>query len=223
MANRRMFSLSVVDTDKFLSMPASARLLYYELGMRADDDGFLLNARKNARAIGAKAGDLQRLVDEGFLIAFDTGVYAVRHWLTNNQIRRDRYRETVCRQEKSRLMDDGSGAYVLAEDGEARLPDGCRKGNPDKVRSGKDRIYMPQEGGEEKRTRSFPPTVEEVAAYCRERQNGIDPAEFIDHYAASGWMRGRTQIRDWKACVRSWERYGEGGMNHGRADEYERI
>lgn len=51
-----------------------------------------------------------------------------------------------------------------------------------------------------------PPTVEEVAAYCQERQNGIDPQTFVDFYSASGWKRGNTKIKDWKACVRTWER-----------------
>lgn len=51
-----------------------------------------------------------------------------------------------------------------------------------------------------------PPTEEEVAAYCQERGNGIDPAAFIDHYAANGWMAGRVKMKDWKAAVRTWER-----------------
>ena len=45
MARRRMFSLDVVDTDRFLDMPTSAQNLYYSLGMRADDDGFVSNPR----------------------------------------------------------------------------------------------------------------------------------------------------------------------------------
>lgn len=57
-----------------------------------------------------------------------------------------------------------------------------------------------------KSKRFTPPTVEEVRAYCEERHNGIDAQAFVDHYAASGWMRGKTPIKDWKACVRTWER-----------------
>lgn len=53
--------------------------------------------------------------------------------------------------------------------------------------------------------RFTPPTVEEVRAYCLERKNGIDPQAFIDHYATNNWMRGKTKISDWKACVRTWE------------------
>ena len=50
------------------------------------------------------------------------------------------------------------------------------------------------------------PSVEEVRAYCLERNNGIDPQSFIDHYDSNGWMVGRTPMRDWKAAVRTWER-----------------
>ena len=69
-------------------------------------------------------------------------------------------------------------------------------------------IMAQSEKGEtpaERRKPFRPPTLEEVAAYCRERKNGIDPQEFIDHYSANGWMRGKTKISDWKACVRTWE------------------
>jgi len=50
-----------------------------------------------------------------------------------------------------------------------------------------------------------PPDVSEVAAYCKERGNGIDPQQFVDHYEANGWMRGKTKVKNWKACVRTWE------------------
>lgn len=51
----------------------------------------------------------------------------------------------------------------------------------------------------------IPPTIEEIAAYCSERNNGIDPVKFFNHYEANGWMRGKNKIKDWKACVRTWE------------------
>lgn len=58
---------------------------------------------------------------------------------------------------------------------------------------------------EPKRKRFTPPTVEEVAAYCMERGNRIDPQRFVDYYTANGWTTGRTKVVDWKACVRTWE------------------
>lgn len=63
-----------------------------------------------------------------------------------------------------------------------------------------------QEQGIKPRKRFTPPSVDEVAAYCRERRNAVDAQRFVDFYAASGWMRGKTPVRDWKACVRTWER-----------------
>jgi hypothetical protein len=59
------------------------------------------------------------------------------------------------------------------------------------------------------------PTLREVAAYCQERNNRVHPQEFLDHYEANGWVRGKTPIKDWKACVRTWERSrgGKGGRD----------
>ncbi len=55
-----------------------------------------------------------------------------------------------------------------------------------------------------------PPTFEDVNAYCAERKNSVDPQKFIDHYTANGWVRGKTKIADWKACVRTWEKNESG-------------
>lgn len=53
--------------------------------------------------------------------------------------------------------------------------------------------------------RFAPPSVKQVREYCQQRNNGINPDDFINHYEANGWMRGKTKIKDWKACVRTWE------------------
>lgn len=54
--------------------------------------------------------------------------------------------------------------------------------------------------------RFTPPSVDEVKAYCEERRNGIDAQRFVDYYSARGWLLGKNKIRDWKACVRTWEK-----------------
>lgn len=63
----------------------------------------------------------------------------------------------------------------------------------------------PLSGGA-KAKRVIPPTVDEVAAYCQERGNGLDPETFVDFYASKGWMVGKNLMKDWKAAVRTWER-----------------
>ena len=57
-----------------------------------------------------------------------------------------------------------------------------------------------------KRKRFIPPTLEEVQAYCLERNNGIDAQTFIDFYESKGWMIGKNKMKDWKAAIRTWER-----------------
>lgn len=61
---------------------------------------------------------------------------------------------------------------------------------------------------EQKRKIFTPPSVDQVTEYCKERQNKIDPQAFVDHYEVNGWMRGKNKIKDWKACVRTWENSG---------------
>ena len=58
--------------------------------------------------------------------------------------------------------------------------------------------------------RFVPPTVEQVREYCDARGNRIDPAAFVDHYTANGWMRGKNKLKDWKAAVRTWEKNQNG-------------
>ena len=54
--------------------------------------------------------------------------------------------------------------------------------------------------------RFSPPTLEEVTAYCQERKKGVDPNRWYDFYQSKGWMVGKNKMKDWKACVRTWEK-----------------
>ena len=82
MANRRMFSLDVVDTDKFLDMPASSQNLYFHLGMRADDDGFVSSPKKITKLVNCAIDDLNVLISRGFILDVGDGIVVVRHWRT---------------------------------------------------------------------------------------------------------------------------------------------
>lgn len=95
MANRRMFSLDVVDTDIFLDLPISSQALYFHLGMRADDDGFVSSPRRVTTMIGANQDDLKLLIAKGFIIALEEGVVVIRHWKQNNYIQNDRRKNTI--------------------------------------------------------------------------------------------------------------------------------
>ena len=51
-----------------------------------------------------------------------------------------------------------------------------------------------------------PPTVSQVQDYCLERKNTVDPESFVDFYLSKNWMIGKNKVKDWKACVRTWEK-----------------
>lgn len=80
MAHRRMFSLSVVDTDRFLEMPSSTQALYFHLGMRADDDGFVAAPKSIAAICGCSVDDIRLLAMKGFVQAYRrTGFVSWQH------------------------------------------------------------------------------------------------------------------------------------------------
>lgn len=214
MAERRMFAKTIIDSDPFLDMPLSTQALYFHLSMRADDDGFINNPKKIQRMIGASDDDLRVLVMKRFILPFDSGVVVIKHWKIHNYIRNDRYKETVYQEEKALLELKENGAYT--ELSPLGIPDGNQVVDQveTQVRLGKDSIgkvsvgkeSIEDEASPDSRSKRFvPPTVDEVRAYCQDRQNGIDPQRFIDHYTSNGWMVGRTKMKDWQAAVRTWE------------------
>lgn len=113
MAQRRMFSKEVTTSDLFVDMPSSSQLLYFHLGMEADDEGFIGNAKMLSRAYGSNNDDLKLLEAKGFIIAFPSGVTVVKDWNLNNKIRKDRQKPTIYTEEKILLSLDSKGSYLL--------------------------------------------------------------------------------------------------------------
>ena len=112
MARRRMFSLDIIDTDLFIEMPQTSRLLYYELCMRADDDGFVSSPKKIQKMVGCSDDDFKVLITKKFIIPFDTGIVVIRHWKIHNYIQKDRYKETIYLDEKKHLNQEENGMYI---------------------------------------------------------------------------------------------------------------
>lgn len=204
MAQKRMFALQVIDTDKFMDMPLSAQALYFHLGMHGDDDGFVGSPRKIARTAGCNSDDLKLLAAKGYIIPFESGVVVITDWNINNTLKNDRYHPTIYTAEKSLLVSDCTGRLALGTSTEPTrnqsVANSESEHNPTKPN---------KEIGADKppRTRFVPPTVEEIKAYCLERKNSVDAERFFDFYSANGWKQGHGKpIVDWKAAVRTWER-----------------
>ena len=113
MAEKRMFSKTIIDSDAFLDMPLSSQALYFHLSMRADDDGFVNNPKKIQRLTGCGDDDLKLLMAKKFLIPFESGIVVIKHWRIHNYIRTDRYKETNYIEEKSMLGIEKNKAYSL--------------------------------------------------------------------------------------------------------------
>lgn len=101
MAERRMMSKKIIDTDNFLDMPQSTQCLYFHLLLRADDDGFIQSPKSIMRITGCKDDDLKLLIAKGFVIGFETGVIVIRHWRIHNYVQSDRYSKSELPEAKS--------------------------------------------------------------------------------------------------------------------------
>lgn len=114
MANKRMFSVDVTETDAFLDMPLTAQALYFHLGMRGDDDGFVSNPRSVMRVAGCNEVDLKTLEESGYIITFRSGVIVISDWKVNNNLRNDRYKPTTFQNERSMLSETANKRYILS-------------------------------------------------------------------------------------------------------------
>jgi DnaD/phage-associated family protein len=113
MAQKRMFNISILESDEFLEMPDSSQILYIHLSMNADDDGFVDNWKSIMRMTGKKEDDLKILIAKSFVIPFNTKILIIRHWKLNNYIQKDRYKETIYKDEKALLSVDKNNVYNL--------------------------------------------------------------------------------------------------------------
>lgn len=201
-----MFAKSIIDSDAFIEMPMSARLLYYDLSMRADDDGFVNSPKKIMKFVGATNDDMNILIARKFVLAFENGVIVIKHWRIHNYIKTDRYKETNYKEQKALLTLDENKAYkMIAEpqwnqngstlDTQVRL----------EIELGKDRDNISTSGTTKKKF--VKPSPGEVNDYFIERGSTTDEADrFYDYYESNGWSVGKGKMKDWKAAVRNWLR-----------------
>lgn len=210
MAQKRMFDKTITNSDEFLEMPDSSQNLYFHLSMNADDDGFVNNWKSIMRMTGHKEDDLKVLVAKQFIIPFDSGVIVIKHWRINNYLRNDRYIETKYKEEKSKLTLDDNLVYQLDTNGIHSI---------DKNRIVKNSIEEKEIYKEKDSKKNKKPTLEEVKEYCLERNNNVDAELFINYYESNGWKVGKNSMKDWKACVRTWER---NKVNQHKESRYER-
>lgn len=204
MANRRMVSKTIIDSDMFLDMPLSAQCLYFHLLLRADDDGFVSNPRKIMRMIGSNDDELRILFAKQYIIGFESGIIVIKHWKIHNWIAPDRYTPSVYTKEKSEISMNENKEYVLQDVLQPVLQDVLQPVDTGKVRLGQ--VSSDKDSIDKKNARFTPPTIEEVHDYCMEHGYKVDAEAFVNFYESKGWMVGKNHMKKWQSAVANWAR-----------------
>ena len=230
MAERRMMAKSIIDTDAFMEMPMSTQCLYFHLLLRADDEGFLQNAKLIMQMTGCKEDDMKLLIAKQYIIPFDTGVIVIRHWKIHNYIQKDRFTPTSCSRERKLLgvQDDKtyeplsgctqngytldttciqpvSKLYTQVRLGKVRLGKVSLESDADKsAMSGKATTTTTKADHKSKRFKK--PSIEELQAYITEMGYTFSANHFFDYYESNGWKVGRNGMKSWKAACANWQR-----------------
>lgn len=131
MANRRMFSKDVVESDDFYELSKEAQLLYFHLSMYADDDGFLKAKKKVSACLAIGDDAYKELILSGFVLDFGNGVTCIRHWNISNQLKKDRYKETIFYDEMAMTV-LSNGVYYIRKD-EPSEPEPISESEPEPI------------------------------------------------------------------------------------------
>lgn len=174
MAQKRMFDRNITSSDDFFDLSIEAQLLYFQIGMYADDDGLTKAYRTLMKLIKASNEDLKSLIDNGFIYKFDSDVIAIKHWRINNTIRNDRYRPTIFKKEKSQLGIAENNEYILLDT--SGIPDDNQmdtQNSIDKISIDKNRL--------EKKSKEKNSLVEEREEYLILSEKDVIVKDIIDY------------------------------------------
>lgn len=178
MADRRMFTKKITDSDAFTALPPSTQALYFHLCMGADDDGFSNKLRTAMFNAHADQNDLGLLVQNRFVIPFDNGVIVIKHWKMHNVIRADRYHETEYLEEKSMLLLKDNGVYTEGFSlSDNQMTTNCQPNDNQmetEVRLGKDSIGKDRLGEDRKGKKAVP------AYYPNDEKLNAAFADYVD-------------------------------------------
>lgn len=201
MAERRMFTKKVTDSDAFIELPSSAQALYFHLNQGADDDGFNNQIQNAMFKSHSTTDDLKVLMMKNFIIRFESGVIVIKHWRLHNTLRKDRYTPTNFQEEFQLLGLKENGSYTLNDVGcqmvANRLP---------QYSIGKNSIDKNNKKEINKEKRFTKPSLDELQTYINEKQLNVDANTFIDYYDSNGWKVGHNAMKDWKATARRWSK-----------------
>lgn len=219
MAQKRMFSREITDSDSFLDLSLAAQCVYFHICLAADDEGFISAGKRIARSIGASAKELDELVDRGFLIPFpETGVYVAAHFMVNNTLKSDRFHETVYQAERKQVELNENKVYTIRNhDGTMPEPERNQTGIENSIdknsiaqeregKKSKDKV-SPGEGSSEGGTPD-----QEMLLLFMAQQHGIkaDVEKALSQYGFSAAHAALTAWRNAGAVIGKYNDYLKG-------------
>ena len=191
MAQRRMFSKKIVETDFFMEMSPTAKLLYFYLNMSADDDGFVGNPKTIKLISGATDDDLKILIAKQFIIPFDSGVIVIKDWKIHNYIQKDRYNQTQYLDEKKQLLVEENGSYTKCIQDVSNLDT--------QVRLGKDRLGKDNNNMSDKSDEVIP--YSEIISYLNEKTGrGFKNVDANKRLIKARWKEG-YKLEDFQKVI----------------------
>lgn len=218
MAKRRMFALTVVDSDAFLDMPLSTQALYFHLGMHADDEGFVGNPKRIRKNVGASEDDLKLLLAKGFLMAFDSGVMVIKHWKVNNYLQSDRFSPTSFVEERSQIHVEGEKIYAFGSDKTAQIGvqnmadvsciQNVYKSDTEcihsigKVSIDKNSVVLAGAPAREENNNNDIPSKEEINDFFKKQNEPQEAEMFIAYNEAFSWEKVKKY--GWKRIAMLW-------------------
>lgn len=201
MAEKRMFTKKVSDSDAFIEMSAAAQALYFHLNQGADDDGFNNQVQMAMWKAHASIDDLKVLMAKNFIIRFESGVIVIKHWRMHNTLRKDRYTPTNFQEELAMLGVKENEAYTL---------NGCQMVAKRLPQDSIDKVSVVENSADEnkrgKKHKVFvPPTFEEVLKYAKEKGREDLAKEFFDYFTVGDWIDSQgTKVKNWKQKFLTW-------------------
>lgn len=201
MAERRMFAKTIINSARFLKMPAETQALYFHLGLNADDDG-IVEAYNVIRSTGVAEDNLKLLVAKEFIQVLNEDLVShILNWNEHNKIRPDRKIDSVY---KHLLIEINPSIKIIekrprADSKQARTTNGQPMDGIGKVRLGK----ISKEKNIKKEIFKKP-TLDELEQYISEKSLNVVVETFLSYYEANGWQVGRNPMKDWKASLRYW-------------------
>jgi len=206
MAAKRMFLLNIINSDAFVDMSLSARGLYFHLAMEADDEGFLSSALRITRSVGGTKELLDELVDSGYLIRFDSGIYLIRDWFQHNTIKPDRGSKTIHEAEKEQVKLIKK-VYYRIDDPKCLQNGSSLETQYSLDKNSKDKDSEVESSEDESPPSFIKPTINELRDYANSiGYFNFNPEVFMAYYSEHDWIDPHTHKPiDWKNRIDLWK------------------